>query len=106
MEYQGRLESPTRTLTLQAPRGVEINAGVGDFQASCRKDLLLQSSEGEAGKNPESKAETGALHHKEAHLPPKCTSKIERLETTQGEFHKEIRQEPAGPSGALPATKH
>lgn len=42
-----RLESPTRTLTLEAPRGVEISAGVGDFTASCRKDLLLQSSEGE-----------------------------------------------------------
>lgn len=42
-----RLESPTRTLTLEAPRGVEVNAGVGDFTASCRKDLLLQSSEGE-----------------------------------------------------------
>ncbi|XP_029949232.1 zeta-sarcoglycan-like [Salarias fasciatus] len=42
-----RLESPTRTLTLEAPRGVEINAGVGDFSASCRKDLLLQSSDGE-----------------------------------------------------------
>ncbi|KAI3352979.1 hypothetical protein L3Q82_019554 [Scortum barcoo] len=41
------LESPTRTLTLEAPRGVEVNAGVGDFTASCRKDLLLQSSEGE-----------------------------------------------------------
>lgn len=42
-----RLESPTRTLTLEAPRGVEVSAGVGDFTASCRKDLLLQSSEGE-----------------------------------------------------------
>uniref|UniRef100_A0A3Q2YFY3 Sarcoglycan zeta n=1 Tax=Hippocampus comes TaxID=109280 RepID=A0A3Q2YFY3_HIPCM len=42
-----KLESPTRTLTLEAPRGVEVNAGVGDFTASCRKDLLLQSSEGE-----------------------------------------------------------
>ncbi|XP_054634901.1 zeta-sarcoglycan isoform X1 [Dunckerocampus dactyliophorus] len=42
-----KLESPTRTLTLEAPRGVDLNAGVGDFTASCRKDLLLQSSEGE-----------------------------------------------------------
>ncbi|XP_030594282.1 zeta-sarcoglycan isoform X2 [Archocentrus centrarchus] len=42
-----KLESPTRTLTLEAPRGVEVSAGVGDFTASCRKDLLLQSSEGE-----------------------------------------------------------
>lgn len=45
-----RLESPTRTLTLEAPRGVEVNAGVGDFTAYCRKDLLLQSSEGEVSK--------------------------------------------------------
>lgn len=47
-----RLESPTRTLTLEAPRGVEVNAGVGDFTASCRKDLLLQSSEGEVSVFP------------------------------------------------------
>ncbi|XP_070406109.1 zeta-sarcoglycan isoform X1 [Nothobranchius furzeri] len=45
-----KLESPTRTLTLEAPRGVEISAGVGDFTASCRKDLILQSSDGEAVK--------------------------------------------------------
>ncbi|CAL8275248.1 unnamed protein product, partial [Gadus morhua 'NCC'] len=51
------LESPTRTLTLQAPRGVEINAGVGDFQASCRKDLLLQSSEGERRKKMRKRTE-------------------------------------------------
>ncbi|KAL6467275.1 hypothetical protein MHYP_G00250790 [Metynnis hypsauchen] len=41
------LESPTRTLTLEAPKGVEVNAGVGEFRASCRKDLTLESSEGE-----------------------------------------------------------
>ncbi|XP_062864639.1 zeta-sarcoglycan isoform X2 [Trichomycterus rosablanca] len=42
-----KLESPTRTLTLEAPKGVELNAGVGEFRASCRKDLTLESSEGE-----------------------------------------------------------
>ncbi|KAG7458577.1 hypothetical protein MATL_G00221880 [Megalops atlanticus] len=42
-----KLESPTRTLTMEAPKGVEISANVGDFKASCRKDLLVQSSEGE-----------------------------------------------------------
>ncbi|KAK1792484.1 hypothetical protein P4O66_012421 [Electrophorus voltai] len=42
-----RLESPTRTLTLEAPKGVEVNAGVGEFRVSCRKDLTLESSEGE-----------------------------------------------------------
>ncbi|KAG9342420.1 hypothetical protein JZ751_016422, partial [Albula glossodonta] len=42
-----RLESPTRTLTMEAPKGVEISADVGDLKASCRKDLLVQSTEGE-----------------------------------------------------------
>ncbi|XP_030644049.1 zeta-sarcoglycan isoform X2 [Chanos chanos] len=42
-----RLESPTRTLTLEAPKGVEVDAGVGEFKATCRKDLTLESSEGE-----------------------------------------------------------
>ncbi|KAI5087654.1 zeta-sarcoglycan, partial [Silurus meridionalis] len=42
-----KLESPTRTLTLEAPKGVEVNAGVGEFRASCRKELTLESSEGE-----------------------------------------------------------
>lgn len=42
-----RLESPTRTLTLEAPKGVEVNAGVGEFRATCRKELTLESSEGE-----------------------------------------------------------
>uniref|UniRef100_A0A3B1J821 Sarcoglycan zeta n=1 Tax=Astyanax mexicanus TaxID=7994 RepID=A0A3B1J821_ASTMX len=27
-----KLESPTRTLTLEAPKGVEVNAGVGEFR--------------------------------------------------------------------------
>ncbi|XP_036407196.1 zeta-sarcoglycan-like [Megalops cyprinoides] len=42
-----RLESPTRTLTMEAPRGVEINADAGELKATCRKDLQLQSTEGE-----------------------------------------------------------
>ncbi|KAJ8262327.1 hypothetical protein GJAV_G00165190 [Gymnothorax javanicus] len=42
-----RLESPTRTLSMEAPRGVEISADAGELKASCRKDLLLQSTEGE-----------------------------------------------------------
>lgn len=32
---------------LEAPKGVEVNAGVGEFRASCRKELTLESSEGE-----------------------------------------------------------
>ncbi|KAM4565063.1 zeta-sarcoglycan-like [Fundulus diaphanus] len=42
-----RLESPTRTLTLEAPRGVEVSAGAGTLKISSRKDLLLESTEGE-----------------------------------------------------------
>ncbi|KAK3523432.1 hypothetical protein QTP86_033478, partial [Hemibagrus guttatus] len=49
-----KLESPTRTLTLEAPKGVEVNAGVGEFRASCRKELTLESSEGEIFLNAES----------------------------------------------------
>ncbi|KPP73395.1 hypothetical protein Z043_107526 [Scleropages formosus] len=42
-----KLESPTRTLTMEAPRGVEMSADVGDLKATCRKELLLQSTDGE-----------------------------------------------------------
>ncbi|TSN95690.1 Zeta-sarcoglycan [Bagarius yarrelli] len=49
-----KLESPTRTLTLEAPKGVEVNAGVGEFKASCRKELTLASSEGEIFLNAKS----------------------------------------------------
>ncbi|XP_024861312.1 zeta-sarcoglycan-like isoform X2 [Kryptolebias marmoratus] len=42
-----RLESPTRTLTMEAPRGVEVSAADGTLRISSRKDLQLQSTEGE-----------------------------------------------------------
>ncbi|KAM4836635.1 zeta-sarcoglycan [Thomomys bottae] len=42
-----RLESPTRSLIMEAPRGVQLSAAAGDFKATCRKDLHLQSTEGE-----------------------------------------------------------
>uniref|UniRef100_A0A8C6U2G2 Sarcoglycan zeta n=1 Tax=Neogobius melanostomus TaxID=47308 RepID=A0A8C6U2G2_9GOBI len=42
-----KLESPTRTLTMEAPRGVEVSASQGTLQISGRKDLQLESSEGE-----------------------------------------------------------
>ncbi|XP_053559908.1 zeta-sarcoglycan isoform X2 [Bombina bombina] len=42
-----RLESPTRSLTMEAPKGVQISAVAGDFKASCRKELHLQSTDGE-----------------------------------------------------------
>ncbi|XP_048827767.1 zeta-sarcoglycan-like [Brienomyrus brachyistius] len=48
-----RLESPTRTLTMEAPRGVEIRAEAGGLKASCRKDLQLESTDGEIFLNAE-----------------------------------------------------
>ncbi|XP_008844297.1 zeta-sarcoglycan isoform X2 [Nannospalax galili] len=42
-----RLESPTRSLIMEAPRGVQVRAAAGDFKATCRKELHLQSTEGE-----------------------------------------------------------
>ncbi|XP_009078133.1 PREDICTED: zeta-sarcoglycan-like, partial [Acanthisitta chloris] len=41
------LESPTRSLVMEAPRGVHVNAAAGDLKATCRKELHLQSTEGE-----------------------------------------------------------
>lgn len=45
-----RLESPTRTLTMEAPRGVEVSAAKGLLKVSGRKDLQLESTEGEVSK--------------------------------------------------------
>ncbi|XP_068798897.1 zeta-sarcoglycan isoform X4 [Struthio camelus] len=42
-----KLESPTRSLVMEAPRGVQVNAAAGDLKAICRKELHLQSTEGE-----------------------------------------------------------
>ncbi|XP_038647049.1 zeta-sarcoglycan isoform X2 [Scyliorhinus canicula] len=42
-----KLESPTRTLTMEAPKGVHLTAVEGDFKATCRRDLQLQSTDGE-----------------------------------------------------------
>ncbi|XP_070785858.1 zeta-sarcoglycan-like isoform X3 [Enoplosus armatus] len=42
-----KLESPTRTLTMEAPRGVEVSAAKGQLKVSGRKDLQLESTEGE-----------------------------------------------------------
>ncbi|KAM6206353.1 zeta-sarcoglycan isoform 2-T2 [Sarcoramphus papa] len=42
-----KLESPTRSLVMEAPRGVQVNAAAGDLKATCRKELHLQSTEGE-----------------------------------------------------------
>ncbi|KAF5922396.1 hypothetical protein HPG69_009437 [Diceros bicornis minor] len=45
--FSFRLESPTRSLIMEAPRGVQVSAAAGDFKATCRKELHLQSTEGE-----------------------------------------------------------
>ncbi|XP_059844531.1 zeta-sarcoglycan isoform X2 [Hypanus sabinus] len=42
-----KLESPTRTLTMEAPKGVHITAAEGELKASCRRELELQSTDGE-----------------------------------------------------------
>lgn len=42
-----KLESPTRTLTMEAPRGFEASAAQGPLKVSGRKDLQLESTEGE-----------------------------------------------------------
>lgn len=42
-----KLESPTRTLSMEAPRGVEVSANKGPLKVSGRKDLQLESTEGE-----------------------------------------------------------
>ncbi|KAI1903560.1 hypothetical protein AGOR_G00028440 [Albula goreensis] len=42
-----RLESPTRSLFMEAPKGVQILAEVGDIQAMCKSELRLESKDGE-----------------------------------------------------------
>uniref|UniRef100_A0A667XYV0 Sarcoglycan, delta (dystrophin-associated glycoprotein) n=1 Tax=Myripristis murdjan TaxID=586833 RepID=A0A667XYV0_9TELE len=42
-----RLESPTRSLLMEAPKGIQILAEAGDIQATCRNELRLESKDGE-----------------------------------------------------------
>ncbi|KAM9826807.1 zeta-sarcoglycan-like [Neosynchiropus ocellatus] len=42
-----RLESPTRSLSMEAPKGVEVSAASGFLKVLSQKDLQLESSEGE-----------------------------------------------------------
>ncbi|XP_053109755.1 zeta-sarcoglycan isoform X12 [Hemicordylus capensis] len=49
-----KLESPTRSLIMEAPRGIQVSAAAGDLKASCRKELHLQSTEGEIFLNADS----------------------------------------------------
>lgn len=43
---QLRLESPTSTINIKAPEGIDIKSRVGDISATCLKDFKLQSKEG------------------------------------------------------------
>lgn len=45
--YVPRLESPTRSLLMEAPKGIQILAEAGDIQAICRNELRLESKDGE-----------------------------------------------------------
>ena len=47
-----RLESPTRSLIMEAPKGIQILAEAGDIQAICRNELRLESKDGEVGRRP------------------------------------------------------
>ncbi|XP_066572557.1 delta-sarcoglycan isoform X3 [Amia ocellicauda] len=42
-----RLESPTRSLFMEAPKGVHILAEAGNIQATCRSEMRLESKDGE-----------------------------------------------------------
>ncbi|GAB6026898.1 hypothetical protein CHUAL_013543 [Chamberlinius hualienensis] len=44
--HQLRLESPTRSLEMEAPRGIALESVAGDIVASCLTDLRLQSTDG------------------------------------------------------------
>ncbi|KAJ4929938.1 hypothetical protein JOQ06_018954, partial [Pogonophryne albipinna] len=46
-EHNKLLESPTRSLLMEAPKGIQILAEAGDIQAICRNELRLESKDGE-----------------------------------------------------------
>lgn len=57
-----RLESPTRSLVMEAPKGVEINAEAGNMEATCRTELRLESKDGEVGvRGPEAQRDTAPM---------------------------------------------
>lgn len=41
-----RLESPTRSLSMDAPRGINIKAQAGNIEALSQMDIKLHSSDG------------------------------------------------------------
>ncbi|KAH0629876.1 hypothetical protein JD844_012333, partial [Phrynosoma platyrhinos] len=48
--YCYRLESPTRSLVMEAPKGVIIDAEAGNLEATCRTELKLESKDGEVSR--------------------------------------------------------
>ncbi|KAG9469024.1 hypothetical protein GDO78_021369 [Eleutherodactylus coqui] len=46
LRVTGGLESPTRSLSMDAPKGVYIKAQTGEIEAISRKDIKLHSSDG------------------------------------------------------------
>lgn len=47
-----RLESPTRSLSMDAPRGINIKAQAGNIEALSQMDIKLHSSDGVVSTNP------------------------------------------------------
>lgn len=44
--YVRRLESPTRSLLMNAGKDIFIKSGAGNIDASCLNDIRIQSTEG------------------------------------------------------------
>ena len=61
-----RLESPTRALVMEAPKGIEINAEAGSLKATCRTELRLESKDGEVSEGCQ------ALQQKQTKLRISC----------------------------------
>lgn len=66
----GRLESPTRSLLMEAPKGIQILAEAGDIQAICRNELRLESKDGEVSR-PTDQPITAVIHM----IAPHCLFK-------------------------------
>ncbi|KAK2863182.1 hypothetical protein Q5P01_002715 [Channa striata] len=70
-----KLESPTRTLNMEAPRGVEVSAANGPLKVSGRKDLQLESTEGELAVPLLSSSVSNVFSYLASHLTLSTTSK-------------------------------
>lgn len=59
---------------MEAPRGVEVSAAKGSLKVSGRKDLHLESTEGEVSK-PRGKLLCGDLRHSESYITAEFSPK-------------------------------